>query len=233
MMQPFTRHHGIAAPLQRANIDTDMIIRIERFMLDPRSALGAYAFEMLRRRPDGSEDPDCTLNQPRFAGASILVGGANFGCGSSREAAVWSLAGFGIRSILAPSFGDIFRENCVKNGLLPIVLAADDCADIAGRLTDPAVSPEIEIDLAAGTLTAPGGRVLPFAIGAFEREVLLAGEDEIATTLRRRVEIEAHFARWEAAEPWTCIDLAHSPLIATPPADQGSDHPHDKGIVSQ
>jgi len=228
-MQPFTRHTGIAVPLPRANIDTDLIIRIERFMLVPRRELGAYAFEMLRHRSDGSTDPDCPLNQPCFAGASILIAGANFGCGSSREAAVWALAGMGIRSVIAPSFGDIFRENCVKNGILPIVLDAAACEELSARLLTGEGGHRISIDLTAQRLTPLGGQEIPFAIGAFEREQLLAGEDEVATTLRRRRQILDHLDRWEAAEPWSRLILAGSPLLEPIPSTLQD---HEEGKTS-
>lgn len=202
-MQPFGRHRGIAAPLDRANVDTDMIIRIERFMTHPRKALGPFAFEMLRRLPDGSEDLDCILNREPFRRASILVAGRNFGCGSSREAAVWAIAAMGVCCLMAPSFGDIFRENCIKNGLLPIVLDEAVCAALRGALAS-SPNPEIEVDLEAETLTF-GTDAISFAIGRFEREQLLTGEDEVASTLKRGAEIDVHFARWEAANPWAAL----------------------------
>jgi 3-isopropylmalate/(R)-2-methylmalate dehydratase small subunit len=121
-MQSFTFVTGQAVPLMQANIDTDVIIRIER-LIDPSPAnLRAFALEALRFLPDGSENPDCLLNQPRFKGAPILLAGANFGCGSSREGAVWALMALGIRSIIAANFGDIFSSNCFQNGVLPVVL---------------------------------------------------------------------------------------------------------------
>src|SRR5919205_1213678 len=121
-MQPFTKVGGPAAPLLRANVDTDLIIRIERLVGTRREELGPFAFEALRRRADGSEDPDFVLNRPEYRGAPILLAGPNFGCGSSREGAVWALMGAGIRCVIAPSFGDIFFSNCFQNGLLPVVL---------------------------------------------------------------------------------------------------------------
>jgi 3-isopropylmalate/(R)-2-methylmalate dehydratase small subunit len=121
-MEPFTTVSGPAAPLLLANVDTDVIIRIEPLTQQPREALGRFAFEVLRYRPDGSEDPEFVLNQPAFRGAPILLAGTNFGCGSSREGAVWALPGIGIRCVIAPSFGDIFFSNYFQNGVLPIVL---------------------------------------------------------------------------------------------------------------
>jgi 3-isopropylmalate/(R)-2-methylmalate dehydratase small subunit len=226
MMQPFSRHRGIAAPLQRANVDTDMIIRIERLMLVPRRDLGAYAFEMLRRRPDGTEDTDCILNQAPYRAASILVAGPNFGCGSSREAAVWALTGMGLRCVIAPSFGDIFRENCIKNGILPIVLDGSLCESLISELLGGEHGFEIEVDLEAMQLSGPSGEVLPFTIGTFERHQLLSGEDEVTTTFRRRDEILAHLARWSAEEPWTRLALDTSNRDLTPlNPDQGKTVP--------
>jgi 3-isopropylmalate/(R)-2-methylmalate dehydratase small subunit len=207
MIAPFVRHRGTAVPLQRANIDTDMVIRIDRLVLVPRRELGAFAFEMLRLRADGSPDPDCILNHPRYQGASILVAGRNFGCGSSREAAVWALAGSGIRCVIAPSFGDIFRQNCVKNGILPVVLGEAECSALQAGLLDAAMAPELEIDLEALRITLPDGGALAFAIQAFERNQLLTGEDEVTTTLRQRDLILAHLARWEEQEPWNRLSF--------------------------
>lgn len=217
-MRAFTRHRGIAAPLQRANVDTDMIIRIERFMALPRRDLGPWAFEMLRRLPDGRENPDCILNQEPYRAASIIVSGRNFGCGSSREAAVWALAALGIRSVIAPSFGDIFRENCIKNGILPIVLDDGICDRLAAELLAGAEPREIEIDLASLSLISPAGEIIPFSIGAFEREQLLTGEDEVTATLKLRDEIACHFARWDADQPWARLaaDMGGNPAPLSP-----------------
>ena len=132
-MQPFTVVEGPAAPLLRADIDTDVIIRVERMLAGGRTGLGPYAFEGLRQRPDGSEDPSFVLNDPRFHGAPILIAGANFGCGSSREAAVWALVDLGLRCIIAESFGDIFYGNCFQNGLLPVCLPEADVLRLAAE----------------------------------------------------------------------------------------------------
>src|SRR5262245_47297310 len=123
-MQKFTVHAGIAAPLPRANVNTDVLIRIERLVYMPRGQLGRYCFEAWRYRADGSEDPEFVLNRPAYRKATILLAGANFGCGSSREAAVWSLSDMGFRCVIAASFGDIFFNNCFQTGMLPIVLPA-------------------------------------------------------------------------------------------------------------
>src|SRR5262249_43747082 len=129
-MQKFTVHAGIAAPLPRANVNTDVLIRIERLGYIPPRPLGPYFFGAWRYRADGSEDPDFVLNRPAYRAATILLAGTNFGCGSSREAAVWSLAEMGYRCMIAPSFGDIFFNNCFQNGMLPIVLPAATVAEL-------------------------------------------------------------------------------------------------------
>ena len=130
-MEAFTVHSGRAAAVMRRDIDTDVLIRIERLIENPPDALGPFLFEAWRFRPDGSPDPDFPLNQPRVAGASILLAGPNFGCGSSREHAVWALQSFGIRCVIAPSFGDIFVQNCTQNGVLPVPLPESDLADLS------------------------------------------------------------------------------------------------------
>jgi len=206
-MRPFTQYRGIAAPLQRANVDTDMIIRIERLMLVPRAQLGTYAFEMIRNAADGSPDANCILNRAPWNAASILVTGRNFGCGSSRETAVWAVEGMGIRAIIAPSFGDIFRENCIKNGILPVILDEAICERISEELLDSAHGVEIEIDLEALQVRAPSGSVFPFVIGDFERQQLLTGEDEIASTLHLKDRIVTHLKQWSAEEPWSRINF--------------------------
>ena len=204
-MTPLTRVTSPAVVLPRDNIDTDMIIRIERLVLVPRRELGAYAFEMLRFLPDGSEDPDCPLNRPEFQSAEILVSGRNFGCGSSREAAVWALAGRGFRVIVAAGFGDIFRQNCLKNGILPVELSATDHAALTESLAAAPLG-DVAVDLEAQTLSGPGGLTLSFSIGAFERDRLLAGTDEITATLQHRDAILAHLAEWQASHPWVALD---------------------------
>ena len=185
-MQPFTRVVGPAAPFVRPNVDTDVIIRIERIAELKASELGPYAFEALRYNPDGMERPDFVLNQPVFRGAPILIGGANFGCGSSREAAVWALMGSGLRVVIAESFGDIFFANCFQNGLLPIILKAEVVQALAEAAQGGAA---FEVDLCAQTIVAPQQQVVPFQIDTQRREALLEGLDEIDRTLKRDAEI--------------------------------------------
>ncbi|BDU74493.1 3-isopropylmalate dehydratase small subunit [Mesoterricola silvestris] len=194
-MTPFIRHSGVAAAFIRENIDTDLIIPKQFLTTILRSGLGRHLFHDLRYREDGSEDPDFVLNREPGRGASILLGGANFGCGSSREHAPWALLDFGFRAILAPSFADIFRTNAFKNGLLPAVV---DPA-VLGALA--ASSEPITVDLEALTL-AQGGAVHPFTCEPWGRSALLEGLDEIETTLRRLPAIEAFEARRKRECAW-------------------------------
>jgi 3-isopropylmalate/(R)-2-methylmalate dehydratase small subunit len=198
MPAPFTTLSGIAAPLPIENLDTDVIIPVPRLIALPPERLGDYALESLRLRADGSRNPEFILNQPPFDGASILVGGANFGCGSSREAAVWALAGIGIRCIIAPSFGGIFQTNCFENGLLPIALDAATCAALREALVH---DPTMTVDLERRQIRA-ANRVIDFEMDALWRELLLAGLDQIGLTLRHGAAV----ADWQSADqprrPW-------------------------------
>ncbi len=206
-MDSFTTLAGTAAPLMRANIDTDTIIRIERMIGTTPEQMGAWAFEALRFRPDGSEDPDFVLNQAPFRGAPILLAGDNFGCGSSREGAVWALKHAGIRCVVAPSFGDIFYNNCFQNGLLPIVLPqaqverlASDCSgDRAGG------NARVTIDLRRQIVTGAHGGEMQFQIDMMRRDALLRGLDDIGLTLLHDDAIAAFKARDEAARPWVWL----------------------------
>ena len=200
-MKPFIRIEAIAAPLMRANIDTDQIIRIDRMVANPRDRLGPFCMEAWRFLPDGSDNPDFAPNPPRHRNAEILVAAENFGCGSSREHAVWALVGWGIRAVIAPSFGDIFYANSFQNGLLPVRLAADEVAALAVELEQCATA-IIGIDLEACTVTTPAGRALRFTIEPERREALLAGLDEIGVTLRDQALIEAFRRTDEIARPW-------------------------------
>lgn len=198
-MQPFTVVTGAAVPLLRANVDTDVIIRIERLTALPREQLGPYALEALRYRADGSEDPGCAFNQPAFRGAPVLLAGANFGCGSSREGAVWALMGLGVRCVIAPSYGDIFYNNCFQNGVLPIQLPAETVQALAAQCASGA---PVRVDLASATLTAPDGATVAFPVDALRREALLHGLDDIGLTLKDDALIRA----WQQADrtrrPW-------------------------------
>ncbi|MHA6729697.1 3-isopropylmalate dehydratase small subunit [Devosia sp. A369] len=218
-MRPFQSVTSRAHVLLRDSVDTDMIIRIERLVLVSRRELGRYVFEMLRSRADGTPDPDHPLNAPDLRGAEILIAGRNFGCGSSREAAVWALAGFGIRVIIAPSFGDIFRSNCIKNGILPVALQEDACRDLAASAQSLKA---ITVDLESGVISLPAGSTQPFSMRADERESLLRGEDEIALTSMHTAAIEAHFRKWQEAAPWASLDrLAMDAFIRSTTSIQG------------
>ena len=199
-MEPFTNLTARAVPLVRPNIDTEIVIRIDRLIEFKRGELGPYCFESWRTLADGSEDPAFPLNQDRYRGARILVAGENFGCGSSREAAVWSLMDFGIRCVIAPSFGDIFTANCLQNGVLAICLPGAEVARIAAELDR--FGGELRVDLVAQQVTSPGGHVLPFTIDAQAREALIAGLDEVDLTLRLRDQILAYRDRTASEHPW-------------------------------
>ena len=198
-MQPFRQISGPAAPFLEPNVNTDVIIRIERLTGVPRSDLGAYAFEVLRTASDGRPNPDFILDRPPFRGAPILIAGRNFGCGSSREGAVWALMALGLRAVIAESFGDIFFNNCFQNGLLPVVLPKEAVDRLAAEAGSGA---PVAIDLVAREVRAPSGAVIPFAVDPQRRQALLEGLDEIGATLRRDPEIAAWQARDRAARPW-------------------------------
>jgi 3-isopropylmalate/(R)-2-methylmalate dehydratase small subunit len=196
--QPFATVVGPAAPLLVANLDTDVIIRVERMTSTNPDDLAPYAFESLRYRDDGSEEPGFVLNDPRFRGAPILILGANFGCGSSREPAVWAIKGLGIRCLIAPSFGDIFAGNCVTNGLLPVVLdaaAVEQLAEVA-RGGSP-----LTVDLEQQVVGA-GGAAWRFEISTIQKVGLLEGLDDMELALR----FAADTAEWERNDrrlrPW-------------------------------
>lgn len=189
---------GVAVPLMKSNIDTDTIVRIDRLTQQSRSELGQFAFEALRYRQDGSEDASCVLNYLAFRNAPILLATENFGCGSSREGAVWALLASGLRCIIAESFGDIFYNNCFQNGLLPIRLSENDIRLLADASESGNV---VSVDLAMRTVrSGPFERV--FEIEPNRREALLEGLDEISQTLKRAPEI----AQWQEQDrrnrPW-------------------------------
>lgn len=198
-MQPFTVVTGAAVPLLRANVDTDVIIRIERLTALPREQLGPYALEALRYRADGSEDPGCVFNQPAFRGAPVLLAGANFGCGSSREGAVWALMGLGVRCVIAPSYGDIFYNNCFQNGVLPIQLPAETVQALAAQCASGA---PVRVDLASATLTAPDGATVAFPVDRLRRAALLHGLDDIGLTLKDDALIRAWQQADRTCRPW-------------------------------
>lgn len=205
-MRKFETVTGIAAPYPFANIDTDRIIRIERCARTPRDEMGRWAFEMERFAADGSENPDFVLNRAPFRDAQILVAGENFGCGSSREMAVWAVAGLGIRCVIAPSFGEIFFGNCFQNGILPIRLPATVVESIQQRLSGAtAQAPEqavLVVDLERQLLSTAWGEQLPFQVDPRGREALLEGLDPIDLTLKRSAAIDAFEAKQRLERPW-------------------------------
>jgi 3-isopropylmalate/(R)-2-methylmalate dehydratase small subunit len=193
-MQPFRKHKGKVAPLDRSNIDTDQIIPKQFLKRIERTGFGEFLFYDWRRGKDGSQDPSFSLNQPRHAGASVLVTGKNFGCGSSREHAVWALEDFGFRAVIAPSFADIFANNCVKNGILTVVLTEDEVAEITRRATE---HPDyhLHIDLEQRKVEDDHGFSATFPIDDFTRHCLLEGLDDIGLTLQHQSEIAAYEAK--------------------------------------
>ncbi|HEX7328947.1 MAG TPA: 3-isopropylmalate dehydratase small subunit [Casimicrobiaceae bacterium] len=210
-MQPFRLHTGIVAPLDRANVDTDAIIPKQFLKSIKRSGFGPNLFDAWRYTDRGEPgmdpasrhpNPDFVLNQPRYRGASILLARHNFGCGSSREHAPWALADYGFRALVAPSYADIFFNNCFKNGLLPVVLGE---RDVERLFADVAAFPgfSLTIDLERQTVaTADGGAVFAFDVDPFRRQSLLNGWDDIGLTLRHADEIRAFEARHFVEEPW-------------------------------
>lgn len=201
-MEKFTVLRGVAAPLMIPNIDTDVIIRIERLAGTPKEERGRWAFESLRYREDGSENPDFVLNRAPFREAKILVAGKNFGCGSSRESAVWALMGCGLRCVIASSFGDIFFGNCFQNGFLPVRLPRDEVERLASEIAAGGESAMITVDLERQRVTSAKGESFPFGIEPLRRRMLLEGLDEIALTLAREAEIAAFQGRDREHRPW-------------------------------
>ncbi len=194
-MNRFETLKSVAAPIPQKNVDTDFIIRIERCTGTPREEIGKYAFEMARFRPDGLENPEFVLNQPRYRGAQILVCGEFFGTGSSREMAVWALAGMGIRALIAPSYGQIFYGNCFQNGLLPIVLQAPV---VEGLMKDAFSGKSFEIDLEKQTVN----RNIHFEVSPRRKKMLLEGLDELGLTVAMEPKIAAFEAADRARRPW-------------------------------
>ena len=209
-MQKFEKLTGLVVPLDRANVDTDAIIPKQFLKSIKRSGFGPYAFDEWRYLDHGEPGMDCNqrplnpdfvLNQARYQGAQILLARENFGCGSSREHAPWALADYGFRVIIAPSFADIFFNNCFKNGLLPIKLAA---AQVDALFKAVEVQPgfTLAVDLEQQRLTMPDGSVIKFDVDEFRKHCLLNGLDDIGLTLQHQDEIKAFEAKHRAAQPW-------------------------------
>ena len=200
-MEPFNKLDGVAAPLNMINVDTDMIIPKQFLKTIKRTGLGSALFYEMRYDNDGKPNPDFVLNKPAYQKAQILVAGANFGCGSSREHAPWALLDFGIRCVIAPSFADIFYNNCFKNGILPIVLPQSD----VDKLMDDAErgsNARISINLEAQEIRGPDGGMIKFDIDPFRKQCLLNGWDDIGLTMRNESKISAFEAARKTQSPW-------------------------------
>jgi len=197
-MKPFRVHRGLAAPLGRPNVDTDQIIPKQFLKRIERSGFGQFLFYDWAHSADGNDDEAFVLNQPRYRGASILLAGKNFGCGSSREHAAWALADFGFRAILAPSFADIFATNAIKNGLLPVTLPESDVATLierTGSISDYSVT----VNLERRVVSDEHGFSASFTVDEFRRDCLLNGLDDIGLTLQHEPEIADYEARQRSA----------------------------------
>ena len=200
-MDKFTTLTGVAAPMPLVNIDTDMIIPKQFLKTIKRSGLGVNLFDEMRYNEDGSENPDFVLNKPAYREAEILIAGDNFGCGSSREHAPWAIKDFGIRAIVAPSYADIFYNNCFKNGILPIVLPQEQ-VDALMADAEKGANARMTVDLEAQTVTASDGQSFRFEIDPFRKRCLLEGLDEIGTTLEKASAIDAFESSQAQARPW-------------------------------
>ena len=204
-MEKFSSLTAVAAYYPRANVDTDLIIRVERCAKVEKKGLGKYAFEMARFLADGSDNPEFPLNNGPFRQAQILVGNINFGCGSSREMAVWAIAGMGIRCVIAPSFGEIFFGNCFQNGLLPVILPQDTVESIGRSLAADPANAKLTVDLARQVVVDTAGREHAFAIEPLRKKALLEGLDEIGLTRLREAEIAAFQQKDRTKRPWVYI----------------------------
>jgi 3-isopropylmalate/(R)-2-methylmalate dehydratase small subunit len=209
-MKKFTELTGLVAPLDRANVDTDMIIPKQFLKSIKRTGFGQNLFDELRYLDEGQADQssegrplntEFVLNQPRYKGASILLARQNFGCGSSREHAPWALDDYGFRCVIAPSFADIFFNNCFKNGLLPIVLE-EKIVDELFEETFGNEGYQITVDLSAQTVTTPSGKQIPFEVDNFRKHCLLNGLDEIGVTLESKADIESYEVKRRQEAPW-------------------------------
>ena len=190
-MNAFRKHTGLVAPLDRANVDTDQIIPKQFLKRIERTGFGEFLFYDWRYLPDGQPNPSFVLNEPRYKGASILVADKNFGCGSSREHAPWAWGEYGFRVIIAPSFADIFANNCFKNGMLPITLTTDQVQEVMRRAQQQE-GYELTVDLERQTIEDSDGLAILFTVGEFQRYCLLEGLDDIGLTLRHEDAIRAY-----------------------------------------
>jgi len=207
MIEKFVPLNTVGVPLDRGNVDTDAIIPARYLKTLKRTGLGVGLFFAWRYDAGGAPVPDFPLNRPEYRGGEVLVAGENFGCGSSREHAVWALMDFGFRAVIAPSFSDIFRNNCLKNGLLPVTLPAAAVRSMFDALL-AAPGGKLQVNLQAQTVTGPGGDVHRFPIDPFAKTCLLEGLDEIALTLKSSPEIDRYERERKKATPWLFLDLA-------------------------
>ncbi|MBU2643990.1 3-isopropylmalate dehydratase small subunit [bacterium] len=200
-MESLTVHEGIAALLDRSNVDTDQIIPKQFLKKVSRSGYGAYLFYDWRFLDDGSDNPDFELNNPAFKGASILVAGDNFGCGSSREHAPWSILDYGFRVVVSTSYADIFYNNCFKNGILPIVVKPAELARLMSEIRENE-GVRFRVDLAAQQLKTPGGTTIQFPVDEFRKECMLSGMDDIAWSLQHEAAISEFEKKQRLSQPW-------------------------------
>ena len=206
-MDKFTVVTGIAAPLDRVNVDTDQIIPKQYLKTIKRTGLREGLFSDWRYTSSGETDTSFFMNQPRYQNAAVLVAGNNFGCGSSREHAPWALLDYGLRCVIAPSFADIFFNNCFKNGMLPVVLTADEVAQLIAEI-EASPGYELSVDLATQTVTTPSGTSFRFEVDPFRKDCLLNGLDEIGLTLQNENDITAYEQRRRQDAPWLFLEDA-------------------------
>ena len=200
-MDKFEKLTGVAAPMPLINVDTDMIIPKQFLKTIKRSGLGVNLFDEMRYDDDGNEITDFVLNKPQYREAEILVAGDNFGCGSSREHAPWAIKDFGIRCVIAPSFADIFFNNCFKNGILPISLPQDQI-DVLMKDAEKGSNARMIVDLENQTITTSDGEVFPFEVDQFKKHCLLEGLDDIGLTMEKAPAIDAFEAKAGTERPW-------------------------------
>ena len=200
-MKPFTSLDGVAAPLRMINLDTDRIIPKQFLKTIKRTGLGKYLFNDLRFDMSGNEIKDFVLNKPAYRNANILVAGRNFGCGSSREHAPWALMDFGIQCVIAPSFADIFYNNCFKNGILPITLPEEEVEQLLDSAEDGA-NAVFSVDLISQTVTSPRGVSFEFEIDQFRKHCLVNGLDDIGLTMEKIEKIDSYEEGRSNARPW-------------------------------
>ena len=200
-MDSFTTLTGVAAPMPLINVDTDMIIPKQFLKTIKRSGLGKNLFDEMRYDDSGNEIPDFVLNRAAYRDAQILISGENFGCGSSREHAPWALLDFGIRCVIAPSFADIFFNNCFKNGILPIALPQEE-VDLLMADAENGANARMTVDLESQTITRPDGSAISFEVDAFKRHCLLNGLDDIGLTMEKAAAIDAFETAAATQRPW-------------------------------